>query len=87
MAAAINFDNGWLVLSKVKSFWWMDLFTNSKSEIFVWDQAITISIEFLEQLVEVLVTNVYTPVVQVKLEFLPINFTLFILIQIHKCFS
>jgi hypothetical protein len=69
MLARVNLEHHWLVLSEIQTFSWMDLRTNSDLEIFVGDNAVTIIVKFLKQIVELLIGQCQTPMFEVKSEF------------------
>ena len=53
MCATIYLDISGLVLAEVKSLSRVNLLTHSLSEVFVWNFPIAISIELIEQVIEI----------------------------------
>jgi hypothetical protein len=87
MLAAVHLVQLLLVLPEVEALLWEHLTANGALKIFIRYLAISILVEGAENCFEVAVRDCHSPKLKIKLQFLFANFSCFLYIEIHECFS
>jgi hypothetical protein len=75
------------VLSEIETFSRMDFTTDSQLKVFIRYFSILIQVKFVKEILELFVSEVETPVLKVKAQFLGQNCSCFLHVEIHKCLS
>lgn len=77
----------WLVLSEVQSFSWMDFTTNPLAKVFIWNNTISIDIEFIKKFIKCTIRYFDSPISNHIFKFLWRYLSSFIHIQRSESFS
>ena len=84
LIAAIDMRIFFLILTEVQAFCRMYLAADGLNKVFVINKTVAISIELFEKVIKVCLCDLYTPMVQEKLQFLRLDRACLFTVQIHK---